>query len=285
MDIISLIEKKYDTMSKRHKILSDFVRENFHRAAYMNVEQLSDATGVSEATVVRFSAELGFDKFNGFQKALTDYAMSNLTTVQRIEHAREQYQNTDIVSSVLETDIEKIRTTLAQIDKQVFSDAVDAIINAKNIYIIGLRGSSALARFLEYYLNHLTPNVKLVNGASVGDIFEQMFRIGKDDVIVGISFPRYSSRTVRALRYAKKNGATVVSITNGPASPIWELADFPLAAKTDMEAFVDSLVAPMSLINALIVAIGMKCKEEAQSSFAKLESIWHDNEVYNNGEN
>lgn len=284
MDVISQIEKKYVTMSKRHKLLSDFVRENYHKAAFMNVEQLAAATGVSEATVVRFSAELGYEKYSKFQHALNDYAMSNLTTVQRLERAHEQYQDTDILSSVLETDIEKIRTTLAQIDRVAFNGSVDALINAKNIYIIGLRGSSSLARFLEYYLNHLIPNVKLVNGASVGDIFEQMFRIGVDDVIIGISFPRYSLRTVRALRYAKKNGATVVALTDGVNSPIWELSDYQLIAKTDMEAFVDSLVAPMSVINALVVAIGMKCPNEVSSSFNKLESIWHDNEVYDNGD-
>lgn len=284
MDVITQIEQKYPTMSKRHKVLSDFVRKNYDKAAFMNVEQLSRATGVSEATVVRFSAELGYEKFNQFQKALNDYAMSNLTSVQRMNRASQQYQDADILTSVLETDIDRIRGTLASLDRDVFNSAVDALISAKNIYIIGLRGSSALARFLEYYLNHIFSNVKLVNGASVGDIFEQMFRIGEGDVLIAFSLPRYSLRTIRAVRYAKKSNATIIGITDGENSPILGLCDFPLIAKTAMEAFVDSLVAPMSLINALVVAASMKRPKEVNSYLNKLENIWHDNEVYNNGE-
>ncbi len=284
MDVITRIEQKYPKMSKRHKMLSDFVRENYGRAALMNVEQLSSATGVSEATVVRFSAELGYEKFNHFQKALNDYAMSNLTSVQRMDRASQQYQDTDILTSVLETDIKRIHSTLESIDRASFNGAVDAVSNAKNIYIIGLRGSSALARFLEYYLNHIFSNVKLVNGASVGDIFEQMFRISEGDVLIAFSLPRYSLRTIRAVRYAKKNNATIIGITDGENSPILELCDFPLIAKTAMEAFVDSLVAPLSLINALVVAASMKRPKEVNAYLQKLENIWHDNEVYNNGE-
>ena len=284
MDAITRIEKKYSTMSKSNKLLSDFIRENYGRAALMNVEQLSSATGVSEATVVRFSAELGYEKFNHFQKALNDYAMSNLTSVQRMDRASQQYQDTDILTSVLETDIGRIHKTLESIDHNSFNGAVDALNSAKNIYIIGLRGSSSLARFLEYYLNHIFSNVKLVNGASVGDIFEQMFRIGKDDVLIAFSLPRYSLRTIRAVRFAKKNNATIIGITDGENSPILDMCDFPLIAKTAMEAFVDSLVAPMSLINALVVAASMKRPKEVTSYLNKLESIWHDNEVYNNGE-
>ena len=284
MDVITRIEQNYPAMSKRHKLLSDFVRENYDKAAFMNVEQLSSATGVSEATVVRFSSELGYEKFNQFQKALHDYAMSNLTSVQRMDRASQQYQDADILTSVLETDIARIRTTLANLDRTAFNGAVDALNSAENIYIIGLRGSSSLARFLEYYLNHIFSNVKLVNGASVGDIFEQMFRIGDKDVLIAFSLPRYSLRTIRAVRYAKKNNATIIGITDGENSPILELCDFPLMAKTAMEAFVDSLVAPMSLINALVVAASLKRPQEANSYLNKLESIWHDNEVYNNGE-
>ena len=284
MDIITLIDKNYDDLSKRHKILADYIRKNYDKAAFMNVEQLSSATGVSEATVVRFSAELGYEKYSHLQRSLNDFAKSKLTSVQRLEHARLQYENTDVLSSVLESDIDKIKKTLTQIDKTAFVGAVDALINAKKIYIIGLRGSSALARFLSYYLNFLFPHIKLVNGTSVGDIFEQMFRIGEGDVLVALSLPRYSLRTIRAVKHAKKNNATIVAITDGQDSPVLEFCDYPLVAKTDMEAFVDSLVAPMSLINALIVAITMKLPEEALTSLQKLENIWSDNEVYDNGE-
>ena len=284
MDIIAQIDQNYNQMSKSHRRLSDFVRENYGEAALMNVEQLSMATGVSEATVVRFSSELGYEKFSHFQRALNDYAKSMLTSVQRMERAHSQYHDSDILTSVLESDIDKIKTTLSQIDRTAFNGAVDALIRAKKIYILGLRGSSALARFLSYYLNYLFPYVKLVNGTSVGDIFEQMFRIGKDDALIAFSLPRYSLRTIRAVRYAKKNNATIIGITDGVNSPILDLCDYPLIAKTDMESFVDSLVAPMSLINALVVAISMKLPNEASESLKKLESIWSDNEVYDNGE-
>ncbi len=283
MDVIKQIDKNYASMSKSHKLLSDYIRQNYHEAAFMNVEQLSCATKVSEATVVRFSSELGFEKYSHFQRALTDYAKSKLTSVQRLERAMGQYHDTDILSSVLEADIDKIKTTLNQVDRASFSGAVDALINAKKIYIIGLRGSSALARFLSYYLNFLFPYVKLVNGTSVGDIFEQMFRISENDVLIAFSLPRYSLRTIRAVEHAKKNNARIIGITDGENSPILQLCDYPLIAKTDMEAFVDSLVAPLSLINALIVAASMKLPDEAAKSLRKLESIWSDNEVYDDG--
>ncbi len=283
MDIISQIDKNYSDMSKSHKKLSDYIRENYGKAAFMNVEQMAAATGVSEATVVRFSAELGYERYSHFQRALTDYAKSKLTSIQRMEHTSSKYKGTDILSAVFESDIDKIKSTLSQINRTDFNGAVDALISAKKIYIIGLRASSALARFLSYYLNFLFPYVKLVNGTSVGDIFEQMFRIGEDDALIAVSLPRYSLRTIRAARYAKKNNATIIGITDGQNSPLLELCDFPLIAKTDMESFVDSLVAPMSLLNALIVAISMKLPEEANVSLSKLENIWLDNEVYDNG--
>ena len=283
MDIISQIDKNYNEMSKSHKRLSDYIRQNYGKAALMNVEQLSSATGVSEATVVRFSAELGYEKYNFFQRALNDYAKSKLTSVQRMENAHSKYHDTDILSSVLEADIDKIKKTLSQIDKQAFGAAVDSLISAKKIYIIGLRGSSALARFLSYYLNFLFPYVKLVNGSSAGDIFEKMFRISENDALIAFSLPRYSLRTIRAVQYAKKNNATIIGITDGENSPILELCDYPLIAKTDMESFVDSLVAPMSLINALVVAVSMKLPDVATASLQRLENIWSDNEVYDNG--
>ena len=202
-----------------------------------------------------------------------------------MEHACAQYKDTDILSSVCEADINRIKKTLDNIDRAAFKGAVDALIKAKRIYVLGLRGSSALARFLSYYLNFLFPSVKLVNGTSVGDIFEQMFRVGEGDVLIAFSLPRYSLRTIRAVKHAKKSNATIIGITDGENSPILELCDFPLIAKTDMEAFVDSLVAPMSLINALVVATSMKLPEEATASLKKLENIWTDNEVYDNGNN
>ena len=285
MDIIARIDKNYNEFSKRQRTLADYIRTNYHKAAFMNVEQLALASDVSEATVVRFSSELGYEKYSHFQRALNDYAKSMLTSVQRMEHACAQYKDTDILSAVFEADINRIKKTLDNINRTAFSGAVDALIKAKRIYVLGLRGSSALARFLSYYLNFLFPNVKLVNGTSVGDIFEQMFRVGEGDVLIAFSLPRYSLRTIRAVKHAKNSNATIIGITDGENSPILELCDFPLIAKTDMEAFVDSLVAPMSLINALVVAASMKLPEEATASLQKLENIWSDNEVYDNGNN
>ncbi|MBQ4087572.1 MAG: MurR/RpiR family transcriptional regulator [Clostridia bacterium] len=283
MDIISQINKTYENMSKRHKLLAEFIRENFDKAAYMNVEQLSNAVGVSEATVVRFSAELGYGKFQHLQRALQDYAKSRLTSVQRMDRAYDLYQGTDILTSVLNADIEKIKATLSGIDREAFSGAIDKILNAENIYIIGLRSASSLAGFLGYYLNHMFSNVKVVNSASAGEMFEQIFRVGPNDAVIGISFPRYSLRTVRALKYAKKMGASVIGITDGENSPILAISDHTLLAKSDMEFFVDSLVAPLSVINALVVALGMKRKDEVSDTLQKLENIWQDNDVYDNG--
>lgn len=284
MDIISQIEKNFASMSKRQKLIAKYIIENYGKAAFMNVEQLSNAVGVSEATVVRFSAEMGFEKFQQFQHALQDYAKSRLTSVQRMDRAYDLYRDTDILTSVLNADIDKIKTTLAQIDRNAFRGAIDNILNANKIYIIGLRSASALAGFLGYYLNHMFSEVHVVNTASAGEIFEQIFRVQTGDVVIGISFPRYSLRTVRALRYAKKTGASVIGITDGENSPILALSDYILLAKSDMDSFVDSLVAPLSVLNALIAAIGIKRKDEASATLKKLESIWQDNEVYDNGE-
>ena len=177
-------------MSKRHKLIAEYIRKNYDKAAFMNVEQLSLAAGVSEATVVRFSSELGYGKYQHFQQALKDYAKSRLTSVQRMDRAYDLYRGTDILTSVLNADIDKIKTTLAQIDRQAFLGAIDKILNAENIYIIGLRSASSLAGFLGYYLNHMFSNIHLVNTASAGEIFEQMFRVQSGDVVIGISFPR-----------------------------------------------------------------------------------------------
>ena len=283
MDIITQINQTYDTFSKGHKLIAEFIRGNYDKAAYMNVEQLSHAAGVSEATVVRFSNELGYGKFQHLQRALQDYAKSRLTSVQRMNRAYDLYQDTDILTAVLGADIDKIKSTLTNIDRNAFSGAIEKILNAKNIYIIGLRSASTLASFLGYYLNHMFSNVKVVNTASAGEMFEQIFRAGEGDTVIGISFPRYSLRTVRALRYAKKTGASVIGITDGENSPILALSDHTLLAKSDMDAFVDSLVAPLSVINALVVALGMMRKEEVSDTLQKLENIWYDNEVYDDG--
>ena len=285
MDAISKIESIYNTMSKSHKIIADYVLLNYDKAAYMNVGQLSEKTGVSEATVVRFSAEIGFEKFQHFQKSLKEYAKLKLTSLQRIDLTYDRITDENILSSVLNSDISNIKNTLSEIKSDDFKKAVDSIASAENIYILGLRSANALANFLGFYLNLMFKNVKIISSFSASEIFEQMFRINENDTVIGISFPRYSKRTINALKYAKTQGANIIAITDGPASPIASNADYSLYARSEMVSFADSLVAPLSVINALIVALGAKKKNEVYENFENLEKIWHDYEVYDNAEN
>lgn len=285
MDAINKIEKLYPKMSKGHKLIADYVLKNYDKAAFMNVGQLSEKTGVSEATVVRFSAEIGFDKYQLFQKSLREYVKSKLTSLQRIELTYDRMNSENILSSVLNSDVANIKNTLLALDTDTFNAAVDSIANAENIYILGLRSANALANFLGFYLNHMFNNVKIVCSFSASEIFEQMFRTGENDTVIGISFPRYSKRTINALKYAKTRNSNVIAITDGPESPIAAHADFSLFARSEMVSFADSLVAPLSVINALIVALGAKKKKEIYENFENLEKIWRDYEVYDDAEN
>ncbi|MBR7164025.1 MAG: MurR/RpiR family transcriptional regulator [Clostridia bacterium] len=279
-NIINHIIEKYDKLSKSHKAIARFVIENYDKAAYMNVEQLSQITGVSEATVVRFSAEMGYEKYQKFQHAVWEYAKSKLTSVQRMDLTYARLNTENILNDVLNSDIDKIRTTLSSIDQEEFEKIVDIIFKAKHIYIIGLRSASYLAGLLGFYLNLVFDKVTVVSSISASEIFEQLFRVGPEDVVIGISFPRYSKRTISALRYAKSKGVTVIGITDGVLSPIKVNADYALLARSDAESFVDSLVAPLSVINALIVALALKNKDEICQNFELLEHIWHEYDEY-----
>ncbi|MBE7022321.1 MAG: MurR/RpiR family transcriptional regulator [Ruminococcaceae bacterium] len=278
--IINLITARYETLSKGHKAIARFVLEHYDKAAYMNVEQLSTVTGVSEATVVRFSAELGYEKYQKFQRAVWEYAKSKLNTLQRMELTYGRLDAENILSGVLHSDIEKIRTTLESLDQKEFQAIVDTISKARRIYIIGLRSASYLAGLLGFYLNLIFNNVSVVSSISASEIFEQLYHISPQDVVIGISFPRYSKRTINALRFAKSKGVTVIGITDGILSPIKVNADYSLLARSDMESFVDSLVAPLSVINALIVALGARNKDQVYKNFETLEHIWHEYDVY-----
>ena len=284
MDVISRITSSYGKLSKGHKKIADYVSAHYDKAAFMNVGQLASATGKSEATVVRFSTELGYEKYQLFQKAVLDYAKSKLTSVQRMDLTYDRMGGADILSSVLHADIDKIRETLANIDPAEFDGVVEKIASAKRIYVIGLRSAQAMADLLGFYLNIIFDNVKVVSSVSASEIFEQMFRVGRGDVVIGISFPRYSIRTINALKYARKMGGTVIGITDGAMSPIKENADYSLLARSGMESFLDSLVAPFSLLNALIVALGAKKREEVYRNLETLENIWHEYEVYDDAE-
>lgn len=279
-DLLKIIQEKQSTFSKGQKQISSFILGHYDKAAYMTAAKLGALVGVSESTVVRFANELGFAGYPELQHSLQEMIRSKLTTIQRIEITNDRIGESDLLEKVLNSDIDKIKHTLEEIDRTSFENAVDDLIGAQMIYIIGMRSSSSLASFMYHYLNLVFPHVRLVRTTSGSEIFEQLLRINDKDAIVGISFPRYSKRIINALGYAKKQGAKVISITDSAASPIAANADDLLLAKSDMASFVDSLVAPLSIINALIVAIGRKKQDEIAETFGKLERIWDEYDVY-----
>jgi len=280
-DILTVIEEASHGFSKGQRVIAKYILENYDKAAFMTASKLGKTVNVSESTVVRFAAELGYDGYPEMRKALQDMIRNCLTSVQRIEVARGLLENQDILTAVLTSDIEQIKITMEETNRADFQSAVDAIVNADHIYIFGLRSSAALASFMGFYFNLLFENVRVVNENSVSEVFEQILRIGENDVFIGLSFPRYSKRTIKAMRYAKDRGAKVVGITDNALSPIAKIADTALCARSDMVSFVDSLVAPLSLVNALIVATSAKAKgQELTTDFARLEAIWAEYDIY-----
>lgn len=279
-DILAVIQNNLSTFSKGQKLIANFILSSYDKAAFMTASKLGRTVNVSESTVVRFAAELGYDGYPSMQKALQEMIRNKLTSIQRIEVSNDRIGNQDILSMVMQSDIEKIRMTLDETDRASFDASVEAITNARRIYILGVRSSSALAAFLGFYFNLIFENIVQVNTSSASEIFEQLLRVGKNDVVIGISFPRYSRRTVKAMRFARDREATVVAITDSQASPLSEIATHTLLAKSDMASFVDSLVAPLSLINALIVAVGRRKNEDLSNTFETLEKIWAEYEVY-----
>ncbi len=269
-------------MSKGQKKIVEYISYHYDSAAFMTAAKLAQAVGVSESTVVRFASELGYDGFGDFKKALGDIVKNKLTSVQRMEIASSKIGDEDVLKNVVLTDIEKLKQTLATVSAHDFERAVDLIMNAKTVYILGARTCFSLASFLEVYLNMLLKNVKVVTANSASDVFEQMYRIGKDDVLLAISYPRYSQRTLNGVKFAFERGANIVAITDSPTSPIVASAECSLIAGCDMGNIVDSLVAPLSLINALIVAIVMRDKESAAETFESLEDIWAKYNAYRN---
>lgn len=279
-DLLSMLKQRMPEFSKGQKKIAAYLIEHFDKAAYITASKLGRAAGVSESTVVRFAGEIGFEGYPQMQQALQEVSRNMLTAVQRMEVASNNIDVDDVLNKVLHSDIEKIRKTLEDMDKKDFDKAVDAIINAEKIYIIGTGSAAALASFLNFYLNHIFDNVRIVGSSSVSDVYENILSIGQKDVLIGLSFPRYSSRTLKAMRYASSCKANVIAITDSPSSPIAEIADNLLIARSDMASFVDSLVAPLSLINALIVALGLRRKDEVSNKLLKLENLWQENEVY-----
>ena len=279
-DILTMLQENMKTFSKGQKRIANFILESYDKAAFMTASKLGTTVNVSESTVVRFAAELGYDGYPSMQKSLQKMIRNRLTSVQRIEMANDRMGDQDVVSSVLQSDVEKIRTTLEEIDRTSFERAVDAILAAKKIYIIGFRSSSAISRFLAFYFNLICENVCEISASTASEVFEQIMRAGEGDVVIGVSFPRYSTRTVKAMRYARDRGASVIAITDSDSSPVAAAADVTLTARSDMASFVDSLVAPLSLVNALIVAVSQKRSSEVANTFQHLEQIWEEYEVY-----
>ncbi len=279
-DILTHIQESMSSFSKGQKLIAKYILESYDKAAFMTACKLGKTVNVSESTVVRFAAELGYDGYPSMQKALQEMIRNKLTAIQRIEVTNDRIGDQDIMSMVMQSDIDNIRTTLEETSRESFNRAVDAITSARRIYILGVRSASALANFISFYFNYLFDNVVRVDTSSISEVFEQVMRIGPDDVLIGLSFPRYSKRTVKAMQYAKSQGANVIAITDSSASPLASIADISLLAKSDMASFVDSLVAPLSLGNALIVAVSRKKSDQLQSTFGKLEQIWAEYEVY-----
>lgn len=274
------IEQQMTKMSKGHKLIANYILSHYDKAAFMTAQKLGKSVGVSESTVVRFASELGFDGYPALQRALQDLMRNKLTAVQRIEVTSDHMTRDNVLDRVLSLDIERIRKTLDTTSKEDFNKAVEKIINCNAIYIIGARSAAPLASFLNYYFTMIFPNVRLIRNTTTSEIFEQVMHIGKGDVIIGISFPRYSKHTAKILEYANNNGANVIAITDSVDSPLAQYADNLLLAKSDMASFVDSLVAPLSLINALIAAVSISDVDKISKSFERLEQIWEQYDVY-----
>ena len=274
------IEAVYHGLSKGHKKIADFITNNYQKASFMTAANLGKTVGVSESTVVRFATNIGFDGYPELQKYLQEMVKSHLTSVQRMEVAASRYEGSDFIDKTFSADAELIKSTRESISREAFAGSVEAINKAKKIYILGVRSSAAIASFAAFYFRFLNDDVVLVDTSSSSELFEQMFRISSDDVCLAISFPRYSNQTIKALSFAKSRGATIISVTDGESSPIAPFATHLLVAKSSMVSFVDSLVAPLSVINALIAACAKEKKDNVYADLKALEEIWDEYRVY-----
>jgi DNA-binding MurR/RpiR family transcriptional regulator len=279
-DLIERMDGAAHKFSKGQRLIAAYIREHYDKAAFLTAAKLGVTVGVSESTVVRFATEIGYEGYPQLQRALREIVRNRLTSVQRMEVTNSRLWGSDVLDKVLRMDIDTIRRTMEESDKEAFYEAVAAIMDARKIYIMGIRSAASLASFLSYYFNHIFEDVRNVDTSSTSVIFEQMLRVGEEDVFIGISFPRYSKRTLKAATFAKSSGAKVIALTDSYSAPLAQVADYVLVAKSDIASFVDSLVAPLSLINALIVAIGLEKKEEIAETYAKLENIWGEYNVY-----
>ena len=283
-DLMKLIQIKFPRLSKGQKLIADFILKNYDKAAFMTAAKLGDSVGVSESTVVRFAIELGFSGYPKLQKALQELIKNKLTSVQRLELSNDYACEENVLRGVLKSDIENLRATLEKINLENFNSVIDEIFKAKTVYIVGLRSSSAIAEFLGFYLRLIIKDVRVV-AHNISNIFEQMINCDEGDLVIGIGFPRNALRTINGLEFAKERKAKVVAITDSNVSPLATVADYALIAQSNMASFVDSLVAPLSVINALIVAVGVREKDKITSTFYELEELWKNYDIYSYNQN
>lgn len=279
-NLISKINERMSDFSKSQRHIGEFITEHYEQAAYMTASKLGSAVNVSESTVVRFAIEMGYEGYPEMQKDLQSYSKTRLTAVQRLDITNHRIDPDNVLKSVLMQDIERIRSTIMMNDEDVFEAAVDKMISAKNIYIFGAMSSNALARFMDNYFQLIFDNVHFVRAINTSGVYQQLIRIGENDVFIGFSFPRYCISTTNAAQFAASHGAKVIAITDSMLSPLGAIADYVLLAKSDMVSFADSLAAPLSLINAIIAAVGLKKRESLETTLTKLEKMWNENGVY-----
>lgn len=279
-DILMTIHNKMSTFSKGQRRIATYIIASYDKAAFMTASKLGKMVNVSESTVVRFAVELGFDGYPSMQKALQEMVRNKLTSVQRIEVTNDRFGNQDLVSMVLQSDLDSIRMTSETLDRHALEQSVEAIVRARRIYIVGVRSSEAIATYMGFYFRNIFDNVKMIPSSATSEMIEQMVHVSNQDVVIGISLPRYSTRTVKLMEFARDSGAQVVVITDSQDAPAAKNAHHILLAKSEMMSVVDSLVAPMSLVNALIVSISRRKEQEISRTFENLEKIWQEYEVY-----
>ena len=264
--------------SKGQKRIASYILENYDKAAFMTASRLGILAGVSESTVVRFASELGYDGYPSMQRALQDMIRSRLTSTQRIQAAGDMFH--DVLPAVIQSDIDKLRQMLGHSSRSEFDRVVDKILSSRHVYILGVRSSSFVAGYLHFYMHLLSENVTLIQSNAAGEMFEQMLRMGSGDVLIAISFPRYSKVTINTVKFARDRGAEIIAITDNELSPVYQLSQAALLAPCEMISFVDSMVAPLSLINALLVALSNRCGADVSATFAELEDIWNEYGVF-----
>ncbi len=283
-NLLSRLKNQYGTLSKGQKRLAAYIMEHYDKAVFMTAARLGEEVGVSESTTVRFAAQLGYNGYPEFHRALEELVINRLNSIQRMEVTYGRMPEEKILDTVLQSDIDKIKLTLEQIDRDAFRTAVEDILQAETIYVVGIRSCAPLASFLSFYLNQIFDRVRLVTTNSASEIFEQMIRISQKDVIIGISFPRYSMRTLKAMEFANNRNAKVITLTDSVHSPMNLYSSCNLVARSDMASIVDSLTAPLSVINALVVALCMKRQTEVMETLTTMEKIWDEYQVYSSDE-